>query len=87
MQKPSQDSKTHVQSLSLPCATWSLFFPLPALDSPFQAAVQLTTTPEAQVSLLLADSGPAQVAGEVPMYLRAVEAEHMAQNQVWEAVL
>lgn len=87
MQKPSQDPKTHVQSLSLPCATWSLFFPLPALDSPFQAAVQLTTTPEAQVSLLLTDSGPAQVAGEVPMYLRAVEAEHMAQNQVWEAVL
>lgn len=60
---------------------------VPVAEAPFQVAAQLTTTPEAQVSLLLADSGPAQVAGEVPMYLRAVEAEHMAQNQVWEAVL
>lgn len=60
---------------------------VPVAEAPFQVAAQLTTTPEAQVSPLLADSGPAQVAGEVPMYLRAVEAEHMAQNQVWEAVL
>lgn len=86
MQKPSQDQKTQVQSLSLPWATWSLLLPAPALDSPFQAAAQLTTIPEAQVSLLLADSGPARVK-EIPMYLRAVEAERRAQNQAWEAVL